>query len=155
MIHDVDITVEDREGRPVLIAEVKAQGIAEDALHELLRVLDSAPDTVLFGMIVDPEVIRIFRRDFESPGGVLELDTTAILSHYSDDYPEAKARPGYMFIFHGYMTTLTTAWLKDLAYRWKGGDPPGIEELARVGLLERIEGGMPINQDLMRDRSPS
>jgi len=155
MNEDFDISAEDREGRPVLVVRVKYDEATEDDFWEILRGLDGSPETIRFGMLVDPESIRIFRRDLEHPDSVAELDTTEVLSHYSPRYGESKAHRGFKPIFRIYLTGITTAWLSDLAGRWKEGEPPQVGELRRIGLLEKLEGGMVVREDSVRDRSLS
>ena len=120
MNDEIDIRAEDREGRPVLIVKVRYdEALAED-FWEILGQLDAAVESVRFGMLVDPETIRIFRRDLEHPKSVSELDTAEVLAHYSTRYADSKQRRGFRPIFRIYLTGLMTS----LAHR-RGGTLEG------------------------------
>ena len=52
------------------------------------------------------------------------------------------------------LETLVEAWLRDLAYHWNSPEPPGETALAEVGLLERLEGGTTVSEDVARAGPP-
>ena len=135
-----DIIAEDREGRPVLLVEVKTGPITEDRLRWFLDDLAEAPETITFGMLVDPGLIRLYRRGNPTP--IREFDAIEVLRHYSPDYAGEATRSGHKRILELHIRTLIGAWLRDLAYRWKEtGQPPMMEELEEVGLLDSLKDG--------------
>ena len=75
-----------------------------------------------------------FQWDGANLSELITLKTAAVLSHYD---PEFGSKP----IFEPYLITLVDVWLRDLAYHWKVGIPPASEQLAAIGLLQRLEGG--------------
>ena len=112
-------------GQPSLIALTPGGNAAMGPfglLLDLFIYLDQG-----FGLFLDQLV-----------GPVAHLDTSSILQHYDPEY--AKKR-----VFKFYLVTLAEAWLRDLAYHWKSESPPGSEELQRVGLLSRMEGGTTVS----------
>lgn len=146
-----DILMHDREDRPFLVVEVKARPIAPADLQEILDERLRSPYFVVpYGMVVDPEKIRIFDlASSPSPQPILTLETRATLRHY-----DPRLRRGVR-VSEDYLETLTGAWLRDLAHGWKSKSPPGRDELADTGLLERLEGGatqteVPIGGHLVR-----
>ena len=65
----------------------------------------------------------------------MELSTPEILRRYDPEF-ETKRVSLYHFI------ALIESWIRDLAFRWKDGDPPGLAESSGVGLMDRLKGGM-------------
>jgi hypothetical protein len=130
-----DLLVEDAEGENVLVVKTRA-GVFEDlyiSWHvDYLRSLDThAP----FGMLVDREKIRVIEfAEWDGATFAAVLDTAEVLSSYEPDYRSKR-------VYQYYMEGLTGAWLADLALHWKHPKPPGTDELARIGLLQRIAGG--------------
>lgn len=145
-----DIIAEDRDGRPVLLVAVRTEPASEAVGIRFLDVLSRAPRTTEFGMLVDPESIRVVRRHDrgEARDGIpsaAEFDTPEVLGHYSSDF-FAEAPQGSKRVFHVIMTQLVEVWLWDLAIPWKPGEPPKKAELAAIGLLPLIEGGRTVNR---------
>jgi hypothetical protein len=134
-----DIVAYDSERRPILIAEVKSVPPSDRAISSFLDALGGAPESIAFGMVVDPETIRVFRRNESTP--VATLDAIGVLRHYSPDYDGERTRHGHKRLLEIHIGTLVEAWLRDLAYRWKGGEAPGLDEMERVGLRALIEDG--------------
>src|SRR5262249_31679926 len=88
-----------------------------------------------FGMYVDPEVIEVFAADSTDPGRPEStLKTADILSVYEPDF---RNKPIYL----RYLVALVETWLNDLAFHWKSDQPPGLGELAAIGLAPLLEGG--------------
>jgi hypothetical protein len=134
-----DIVAEDRDGRPVLLVEVKGDPPSDEAVSWFLDILARVPESIAFGMIVDPGTIRVFRRNESTP--VAKLDAIGILRHYSPDYDGERTRHGHKRLLEIHIGTLVEAWLRDLAFRWKGGEAPGLDEMERIGLRALIEDG--------------
>ena len=131
-----DIVAYDGSGRVLLVAEVKAVEITDPdgVLDYLMRRAGDGE----YWLLVDPKVMRMYRGRGGQPGGqpgaVAVLDTMGVLRHYD-------ANLGATRVSEQYLTTLTEAWLRDLAYHWKSSEPPGSAELKGTGLLERLEDG--------------
>jgi len=151
VLDDIDISVEDREGRPVLVAKVSHTETSAEEQHGLLDVLDSSCPSVPFALLADPATLRIYRRDRGPFEEVATLDAAEVIGHYSPGYTRAKADNGFKPIFRTVLVGFVASWLSDLSRRWKAGEPPGRDELARIGLLGRIEGGEVTNEELMGD----
>jgi hypothetical protein len=121
----------------VLLAEVAAGRPArDDSIVPILASLKASGAEVPFGMVVDLDSMRIFAAEADDPArAVASFKTAEILNAYDPEFAGKR-------IFHPYLTTLVVAWLRDMAYHWKSARPPGSEQVARIGLLERLEGGM-------------
>jgi hypothetical protein len=139
-----DIIVDDREDRPFMLVEVKASVASSEILKEFIDQLDHSDTSILFGMFIDLENIKLLKR--ESPRGTFadlaSLKTKEMLRRYAPEFAGKDHRySGHQF-FHDYVVTLVEGCLRDLAYHWKTKNPPGADVLAGTGLLEKIEGGM-------------
>jgi hypothetical protein len=132
-----DIIAEDRDGRPVLLVEVKGDTPSDAAVSRFLDILTETPESIAFGMLVDPKTIRVYRRGERFP--VAEFDAVEILRYYFPEYTGEPAPYGHRLLFKFHVRTLTGSWLSDLAYRWKTGQPPMLQELEAIGLLSLID----------------
>ncbi len=129
-----DAAVVDSENQVVALVEVKMHPVERWATI-LPRQLAKVADRVAFVMTIDPKRIQLYSTGEESlEEPIVQLDTGQVLQHYDPDFPGKR-------VFESYLLTLVEAWLRDLAYHWKSEKPPGSEELARAGLLEKLEGG--------------
>jgi hypothetical protein len=125
----------DRENRVLALLLVKEKPIGEEWASYILEELAKFPEDAEFVLAIDPRSIRLYRPAKERLGEPLvEFNTMQVLQHYDPDLPTRR-------VFEFYLVTLAEAWLRDLAYHWKSATPPGAEELRRVGLLEKLEGG--------------
>lgn len=147
----VDLVAEDRDGRPVLIVEVKSAPIRDESEGWFLSTFEGAPPTVRFGMLVDFAFIRIYRRGESAP--TARFDTGEVLRHYSPTYSEREYPHGHVRILELHIRTLLDAWLQDLIYHWKSAQPPKIDDIATMGLLGMIEGGT-TSEEVMLDGGP-
>jgi hypothetical protein len=144
-----DIIAQDAEGSDVLVVEVKGRLLSPEVVAQVWTRMAEVCPLIPFGMIVDPEGIRIAARQpsgFALPAQV--LTTSDVLRHYD---PEL----GNQRVFGGYLETLVEGWLRDLATHWKTETPPGANELARIGLSQLLEGGttrreVPLGADSLR-----
>ena len=134
-----DIIAEDREGRPILLVEVKSKPITEEVSSWFLGDLAESPETIAFGMLVDPGTIRLYRRGVPAP--IRQFDAIQTLRHYSPSYAGEATQAGHKRVLEIHIRTLVGAWLRDLAYRWKSGQPPMMDEVEEVGLLDLIQDG--------------
>ena len=137
----IDVIAEDRDENPVLAVEVKA---TEPSQEEFGLFLCRFVQTSLeFGMFVDLERIVLLGRDPADPRTpVATLRTVDVLGFYDPSFVGKASKSGSQRIYGEYVVTLVEAWLRDLAYHWKSESPPGLEQLSKTGLLERLEGGM-------------
>jgi hypothetical protein len=149
-----DFVVRDRDGQVVLLGEVKApksRFISEQPDSRLFKWASEHPDGLFpYLMVANANSILIFRqksvpdargiRPGESLSASADCSFNAgdILTAYDPSYREKAAAGG---ILEPYLTGLITAWLRDLAYHWKSEKPPGADELNRIGLASRLEGG--------------
>lgn len=136
-----DILAQGRDGRMVLIVEVKATELEsreakQKVISQLKSYLQAANTNIPFAMLVDLEDIEIFQGDNASLSTkpIASLKTADVLRHYDAEFSNKR-------IFELYLTTLVEAWLRDLAYCWKSKNPPASEQLAGIGLLQQLEGG--------------
>jgi hypothetical protein len=129
-----DAAVVDREDHAVALVEVKAHPV-ESWATILAGQLAKFAERVAFVLTIDPNDIQLYKSEGESLGEpIVRLDTREVLQHYDPGFAGKR-------VFEPYLLTLVEAWLDDLAYHWKSEDPPGSEELGRVGLLEKLKGG--------------
>ncbi len=96
--------------------------------------MEALGQPVRFLLAIDPVSIRLYEWNGHEHIGLVELNTTEVLQRYEPEF-------GHRRIFKRYFVTIVEGWLRDLAYHWKSKDPPGAEDLRRVGLLEQLEGG--------------
>jgi len=136
-----DILAQGRDGRMVLIVEVKATELEsreakQKVISQLKSYLQAANTNIPFAMLVDLEDIEIFQGDDASLSAkpIASLKTMDVLRHYEAEF-------GTKRIFELYLTALVEAWLRDLAYHWKSEKPPASEQLAAIGLLQQLAGG--------------
>ncbi|YAF93884.1 MAG: hypothetical protein AB3A66_14740 [Nodularia sp. CChRGM 3473] len=137
-----DFVALDKDGKIVLIAEVQGFPFTfqepKTKKYAILRLIDYLRTTktlIPFVMLVDVENIQIFQwdgNDLSAP--ILCLNTVDVLSQYETEFPNKK-------IFSLYLTGLTEAWLRDLAYHWKSNIAPASQEIADIGLLQLLEAG--------------
>ncbi|MEO6811083.1 MAG: hypothetical protein ABI353_18390 [Isosphaeraceae bacterium] len=132
----------DRNQNPVLVVAVTTESATADDLIELNHRLQSVVPSIPFGMVVDPEVIRVVKLGHDGlvPNPV-ELVTREMLGPYDPDFAgqdtEYGTKQGFLIYFKGRVES----WLWDLADRWKLDQPPGMRELAAITLLDRLRGG--------------
>lgn len=137
-----DFVALDKEGQVVLIGEVKGfphnfqeNKTKEYAILRFINYLQAAKTLIPFAMLVDVENIVILKwngKNWSEP--IICLKTADVLNHYEPEFSNKK-------IFSLYLTGLTEAWLRDLAYHWKLQIPPASEEMAEIGLLQLLENG--------------
>ncbi|KYC36193.1 hypothetical protein WA1_41400 [Scytonema hofmannii PCC 7110] len=142
-IEHPDLIVLDKDEQVVLISNIKGfpfdlnkSKTREKAIIELIEYLKAAKTVIPFAMIVDLEKILFFQwngNDLSEP--ILCLETNEVLIHYEPEFNKRQ-------IFNLYLKTLTEAWISDFCYHWKMETPPRSQEIAEIGLLERLEGGI-------------
>ncbi len=153
-----DLVVFDRSEQPILLIEIKLHpvtaGVVPKILHQLKGTRLAYPDGshIEFGMIVDPELIRLYDLGGESSNSVSTLNSPAVFDHYTTRFRRAQQAPLFLEKF---MQGLVEAWIRDLIIHWKTQTPPGLELFAGTGLLARLEGGwiqgseVPVDSDAL------
>lgn len=129
-----DIVAQDINGQILLLVEVKATA-GHRGIDQLIAKLQDANILIPFAMLVDLENIHIFQWDGSNLSApIASLKTATVLRNYDVEV-------GIKRIFERYLITLVEAWLRDLAYNWKSEMPPASEQIAAIGLLQRLKGG--------------
>ncbi|NJK69197.1 MAG: hypothetical protein HC789_15415 [Microcoleus sp. CSU_2_2] len=144
---DVDIIALDKDDRVVMLIEVKIIQAQEKAAKQrivdrmiswmkaVLAKMSEERTLIPYAMFVDTEQIQIFKWDgvnLSEP--VCFLNTGEILRYYELEF-------GSKWISERYLGSLIESWLRDLAYNWKSEIPPESEQIAIIGLLQRLAGG--------------
>lgn len=131
---DIDLIAYDAQDRPVLLVEVKGVPCDERIDEQTLAYMAAVRPSIPFAMLATRESIQLFDGEHE-PGRLLcTLSTAEILTPYEAEFRE---KP----VYHFYLGILIEGWLRDLAYHWKFQSPPAQNEIAALGLLERLKGG--------------
>ena len=144
---DVDIIAVDKDDRVVMFIEVKIIQAQEPAAKQrivdymiswmkaVLAKISEQRTLIPYAMFVDTEQIQIFKWDGENLSEpVCVLNTGEILRHYEPEF-------GKKWISERYLESLIESWLEDLAYNWKSEMPAASEQIAIIGLLQRLTGG--------------
>ena len=144
---DVDIIAVDKDDRVVMLIEVKIIQAQEPAAKQrivdymiswmkaVLAKISEQRTLIPYAMFVDTEQIQIFKWDGENLSEpVCVLNTGDILRHYEPEF-------GKKWISERYLESLIESWLEDLAYNWKSEMPAASEQIAIIGLLQRLTGG--------------
>src|SRR5271157_2373202 len=88
-----DIIVENQEGLPVLLVEVKLRRATSLTTDQITALLREADQPALYAMIVDPERIEVFVWDGNHlTGPVFSADAGPILGYYSEHYEDFLAK---------------------------------------------------------------
>jgi hypothetical protein len=128
----------DKRGRFVadlLLVEIKVNRTPDQAIQDqLVRYLQQLTIMAPFAMSVNRHFIKIYTWDAHTLVPVDTIAAEGILSEYDPDYAN-KA------IYHDYLTTLVSAWLRDVAYHWRSENPPAYDQLQRLGLAQLLVNG--------------
>ncbi len=133
-----DMIVENHEGLPILLVEVKLRKADSRTTNQVTKLLRGADLPALYTMIVDTERIQVFVWDGNQlTGPVFSAEAGPILGYYSKYYEDFLARG----IRRSFLETLVKAWLRDLDYQWKtkSSSVPGADALAEIGLLSQLK----------------
>lgn len=137
-----DVVAFSKNGEAVLLVEVKSNepnfknnAYIQRAIEQIISYLRKADKLIPFAMLVTLKTIQVYQWDgINLSKPLIYLQTADVLSYYEAEFESKR-------IFHLYLATLVEAWLRDLAYHWKSQNPPAIEELKAIGLLERLTDG--------------
>lgn len=122
--------VYDESGRPVLLIQVKQVTPVRESIVQLTDAIRDHYPPIPFGMLVDPEQIRIYGDRGIEP--VAALRTTDVLSQYD---PKIAQQPSYERNLWG----LIPRWLDDLSYRWYSAEPPALDVVSQIGLADLLK----------------
>lgn len=132
----------DRDQNPVVVVAITTEPATAGDLIELNHRLQSVVPPIPFGMVVDPEAIRVVEPGQDDlTSNRVELSTRAVLGPYDPDFAGQDTEYGTKQVFLLYFKGRVESWLWDLADRWKLDRPPGMRELTKIGLLDRLRGG--------------
>jgi hypothetical protein len=133
---NADIVARDKNGNPVLLVDIKTSTKDPQINTKITDLLAQAHGNIPFGMLADIEKISIFKWGTEhwlEP--ICVLTTADALSNYEPEFRKKR-------IFYDYFVSLMEAWLSDLAYQWQSSHPPFLEEIKKIGLLEKLDHGI-------------
>jgi hypothetical protein len=133
-----DMIVDNHEGLPVLLVEVKPRKANSRTTDQVTALLRYADLPALYAMIVDPERIEVFVWDGNQlTGPAFSAEAGPILGYYSEYYEDFLAKG----IRQSFLETLVKAWLRDLDYQWKtkSSNVPAADALAEIGLLAQLK----------------
>ena len=127
-----DIIIRDRSGSPIAVVEVRRRGAAHGReLDQLRHYMAAMGDPDTFGILADPDNIRIYRGNASSDSSPIIIASPGVLRLYDADYDS-------QIIYESYLTSLIEAWLNDLSIHWKSEHPPG-EDLLPKELVTRLQ----------------
>jgi len=149
-MRSVDLIALDREDRPFLLVEAQRRPVSptteRSILHDLASAREALPygGRIHFGLIADPESMRLYELDRDEPSPLGSWATNDILGHYDPGFPErVRSLSG---IHPDSIAGLIGSWLRDIAYHWKSPSPPGTEQWEAAGLLGRIAEGSTLSE---------
>ena len=148
----IDLVVFDKRGQPVLMVEVKAMAGARNIARPWLMLLAaefcSTGFPIRYWMLVDLDEILIFNGEVSQPSSpIFSMKTADVLGVYDSDF-EVKR------IFDDYLLALVETWLRDFTFDWRSANPPGMKQLAEIGLTERLKGGTTHREVSFVDHEP-
>jgi len=130
-----DIVAQDSQGHDVLVVIVKGMQLEPRIVTEYFELIERECPGFPFAMVVDPSAIYVKRLGSEpGPETYRVLDPVPIMRYYDPD-------GGKQRILRNYRAGLVQSWLEDMIYHWKSSTPPESEQVAAIGLLERLEKG--------------
>jgi hypothetical protein len=137
-----DLITIDREDEPIMVVKIDVGKPGPEALQSFTAEFEGMEPPLPFGMFVDlDEIVILERRDGDLQHPPTRLSTSEILKLYAPEFAGRDTPRGSPLTFRNYFTTLVEAWLRDYAFHWKSKEPPGSEDLTRIGLAQRLEGG--------------
>lgn len=136
-----DIVALDANDEIVALVEVKAlKSIDEEVKEQVAAYLRKAKSFIPYAILVDRQTIQIYQWDGEKLSEpVCQIPTGNVLSFYDPEF-EGKEVFGY------YLERLVEGWLRDIAYHWKSETPPCYEQLAAIGLAQRLRNGTTVSE---------
>lgn len=124
------IVAKDKDDHSILMIDVRfsPRYSATDLEIKNMREYQNIP----FLMFVNSQIIQIFKTpEFQQ---VATLPTPEILLYYNPKIADK-------MLFQSSLITLIQAWLRDLAYHWKSQEPPYIQKIQEIGLLDYLIDG--------------
>jgi len=130
-----DITAWDKNDQKLLVSKVRARDIQEDIVSKIKDIVTFEHEQnkviVPYAMIATPTLIQIFTWDGENLENHYNFSTSEVMSIYDQEFSDKR-------IFESYLEALVEGWLRDLAYNWKTENPPKLEELTQIGLVQKL-----------------
>ena len=96
-------------------------------------------------MTADTQIIQIFGWDGSELSPLVRFATREVLCAYQPNFAFDKTDQDYLIV-------LVSRWLRDVSLRLIWQAPPGIDALMKIGLAERIAGGMTYEDHPFEDR---
>ena len=136
----VDLVAYRKAGKPELFGWVQSMPIIPAETKIVYASLEASRSKIPFAFQADAEQIQIYRKDPEGPVNLVwAAPPEDVLSLYAPDFVASRvAKSGGM---RRSELGIIDVWLRDLIYHWKSEVPPVQEQMAAIGLLDRLEGG--------------
>jgi hypothetical protein len=130
-----DLVAQDAQDRDLLIVVVKGMPLDPEVLTEYFELIERECPSIPFAMIADPNAIYVRKQGYEPRADTYrKLDPGPIFLHYDPD-------SGNKRILRNYRLGLIQSWIEDMIYHWKSEVPPESDQLAAIGLLDRLKKG--------------
>src|SRR5262245_56681886 len=128
-----DLLVLDAEGAPFIAVEVTGTpGQAADVGRWLKA--QASPHAIRYGLVVDPESVRLFDLEPADPASILVLPTQELLDAYAHSLDTEKATERYLVL-------LVDTWLRNIMQPPAGPLPPAMDQLTQAGIAARLRDG--------------
>lgn len=134
---EIDVLVLDKEGRPAVLAEVKAGSRQRpEDVQSYLQMLRSYADRTQapYMLLVTPSKIMIWQRNRPSDEPLAALNTPDILQEYQM-FGDTTTISGLA------LEIATKQWLQDLILHWHSPQPPFQDKVMEIGMLEVMKDG--------------
>lgn len=126
--------LDEDDGIVMAIRERDPQRSWAEACQDLRVRSSDAP----FGLLYDPEWVRIYRFAGQDIGGTMlfEIPMSELLKVYASR--EAAQRLAQDRL---YLATIIESWMRNISSPLEGRKTPGLDELRELGLAASLEGG--------------
>ena len=129
LLERASLVVNYEDEKTILLVEINTRGFDPDIKSHILDLLLQADGKIPWYMFIDRENIEIFEWNKSTP--ILTFKTSDIFKYYDDDFKSSEILPSFL-------KALVRAWLMDLDSNWKLEKPPGMLDIHRIGLLEKL-----------------
>jgi hypothetical protein len=132
-----DLLVFDTADEPVLAVEVKGQPRLRGDAERLLRE-QAAEMGIPYGLVVDPEIVRVLDLLAPTAPPLLELSTRELLTAYAHGLDAKKVTRQYLLL-------LVDSWLRNVMQPLAAAPPPpAFDRLIELGLAARLHQGQAV-----------
>jgi hypothetical protein len=131
-----DLLVFDAADQPVLAVEVKGRPQLRRDAEQLLRE-QGAERGIPYGLVVDPEIVRILDLGAPAAPPLLELPTRELLTAYAHGLDAQKVSRQYLLL-------LVDSWLRNVMHPLAASPPPAFAQLIELGLAGRLHEGQAV-----------